>query len=255
MKRRPTEFIRALLVASFLVWHLVVQAAPELKTSINQVSFKKNGVQTGTDSRAEISTDGGTVRVGANSSVGIRGEEKTLDLQRGVVMVSTAKKGFSRQSLTVETDQITATTNATMIISYQPRRYIKIACTGGKVTVKLKSLANESVTIRAGQMLVINCLENVLPGAVSVDMNQLMATSPLFAPNLRIPQQGGAPGPPQGGQGGRQGPPPPGGGNNQNATPPPPPPRGARLPGQRPRPINAPGRRQGGSQAPPPPPP
>lgn len=248
-------------------------AETKLDSSHNNVTFNKKGLRTGNESRAAISNAGGTIRVGANSSVGIRSaENNTLDLEKGVMMVSTAKKGLGRQSLTVETEQIKATTNAKMLISYQPRRYIKIACIEGRVTVSLKGLTKNSVTIRKGQMLIINCLENLLPAAVSVDMNQLMQTSPLLGPRLRggpagtASLQGGGPppnqrppaqGPPQEQQANQSGPPP---GQSspdqlQQAPTAPEERRGLRLPNNagRPRPNNRPGRRMPPPLPPPPP--
>ncbi len=176
------------LMACICLFTLANQANAEttVNDSFNDVTVGTDEITTGEESRVELSNSQGIFRVGSNSKVGLRRtQERTLDLQKGVMMVNTTRKGLGRQSVTVETNEIRATANATMIISYQPRRYIKIVCTEGKVKVSLKNVAKETVTIRKGQMLVINCLENVLPGAVNVDMSQLMRTSPLFAQNLR----------------------------------------------------------------------
>ncbi len=233
--------------------------------SFNDVSItnsqNRKSIRTGPESRTQISNDTGTIRVGASSKVSVGDDGKTIDLREGVMMVKTTSKGlFGRNSLTVETDQVKATSNSSMLISYQPKRYIKIACLEGKVTIALKGLSRDSVTIRKGQLLVINCLENVLPAAVSVDMNRLMQTSPLLGPGLRggpapntltgrlgpPPGQGNGP-PPENRQGNQ---PPP-----QNGPGSPPPPNTTPLPPvqssqpilqrgpAQPRPNDLPGRR------------
>lgn len=226
---RINGFVLASLLTFFGVVPLTLNAEIGVDASFNDVSVDDAGglknIRTGQESRTQLSGDRGMIRVGANSRVSVREADEALDLQQGVIMVKTDRKGLlRRESLSVETEQIRATTNATMLISYQPRRYIKIACLEGKVTVSLKGLARETVTIRKGQLLIINCLENVLPDAVSVDMNRLMQTSPLLAPALHgRPARGQLGGPPrQPGQGTQ----PPGGNGSQpppgNGPPPPP---------------------------------
>ena len=251
-----------LVLASALAVPFSGHSQTKIEETFNKVSVtdgsKTKSIQTGEESRAQLSNGEGTFRVGANSDLTVGADGKTIDLRQGVMMVNTGNNGLlKRNSVTVETEQIQATSNASMLISYQPHRYIKIACLEGKVTITLKGLSRETVTIRKGQLLIINCLENILPDAITVDMSRLMQTSPLLGPALRggpgfqggrlpgnAPPGGAPPGNGPGGNGpGGNGP---GAGLPPGAGPPPPQSQNNQpgLPNARqPRPNDLPGRR------------
>lgn len=117
------------------------------------------------------------------SKVFIKNNKDLLDLQQGVMLVK-SKKGLFKKPVNINTKVAKIKAKATMMISYQPRKYIKIVCIDGKVNIALKSLKKSKVKITTGQMLIINCLENHLSDVINIDMAQLMNTSNLIS-NVR----------------------------------------------------------------------
>ncbi|MFT5468752.1 MAG: hypothetical protein ACI8UO_003864 [Verrucomicrobiales bacterium] len=173
--------------------------AGSLKHAENDVKHDSDSLKTGADSRGELDTAHGVIRVGSKTDVALRENESELDLNQGVMLVSSDKSGLGREKMTVNTPFAQIEAKATMMITYQPGRYIKIACIEGKVTVNLKSLAKDEITIRAGQLLIIHCLENTMPRVFDVDLPSLVGSSQLtgggFAQLAQIPSRARNPNP------------------------------------------------------------
>ena len=74
-----------------------------------------------------------------------------------------------------------------MQVEYRPGEYIMMVCIEGKVTVKLKSVFSEFVSITQGQMLIINPTEKNLPNPVEVDLSRLAETSSLLSNSFASP--------------------------------------------------------------------
>ena len=99
----------ALLLILFGAVPLTAKAEIGVDASFNDVSVDDAGglknIRTGQESRTQLSGDRGMIRVGANSRVSVREADESLDLQQGVMMVKTGRKGLlRRQSLSVETE-------------------------------------------------------------------------------------------------------------------------------------------------------
>ncbi|MEM7013893.1 MAG: FecR domain-containing protein [Verrucomicrobiota bacterium] len=168
--------------------------AASLEHAENDVKHDGSSLKTGEKSSGQLTTSNGVIRVGSKTDVAIRDNENELDLNKGVMLVSSDKAGFGRDKLTVNTPFAQVEAKATMMITYQPGRYIKIACIEGKVDVELKSLAKDKVKLRAGQLLIIHCLENTTPRLFDIDLPTFVGSSPLAGGRFPdLPQVAGLP--------------------------------------------------------------
>ncbi len=136
-------------------------------------------LKTGDGSRAQLEVGRGVVRMGSKTETFLHQNGDRLDLKKGVMMVSSGRRGLRRDAVTVGTPVAEINAKATMLINYQPLKYIKISCIEGTVSVSLRSLMRDSVKIREGQVLVIHCLEDRAPKLMDIDLRRLLGTSAL----------------------------------------------------------------------------
>lgn len=138
---------------------------------------------TGSKARAQLTLGnrGSVVRAGSKTDAFLRENEDTLDLKRGILLASSGRGALGRrEAVTVDTKEAVNTAKGTMLVAYQPETYIKVTCIEGKVTVRLKALIGEFVTLTAGQMVIINPAEKRLPEVVEIDLAELSRTSALL---------------------------------------------------------------------------
>lgn len=179
---------------------LLALAGPPLAGAA-QVDFAKNSVRggatpaaapgtplasgdalaTGRDSRTQISlgSKGSVMRAGSKTEAVLL-NDTALSLRQGIMMASSGRGTFGREGITVDTPETKTTVKGTMLVAYQPQTYIKITCIEGQVTVRLKALMGEFVSLREGQMLIINPAEKRLPDSVEIDLQELVRTSVLL---------------------------------------------------------------------------
>jgi len=170
-----------------------------------QVDFAKNSVRTGANaklaagaaispgepfttgknSRTQVALgqSGSIVRAGSKTEAVLR-NETALSLRQGIMLASSGRGTFGREGVSVETPETRATVKGTMLVAYQPETYIKVTCIEGQVTVRLKALMGEFVSLREGQMVIINPAEKRLPESVEVDLRELVRTSALLGPEF-----------------------------------------------------------------------
>jgi FecR protein len=139
-----------------------------------------SSIATGSKSKTQITlgTNGSVLRAGSKTEAVLQ-NETDLALRQGVMLASSGKRALGREAVSVETPETKSTVKGTMLVAYQPRSYIKITCIEGHVTVKLKSLMGEFISLDAGQMVIINPAEKRLPQEVEVDLDELVRTSAL----------------------------------------------------------------------------
>ena len=136
-------------------------------------------------SQSQLRLNKGFVRLGSSSQVQL-GKSDQVQLKEGVMMVGSdgAKK---RESVKVTAPGYSFNVQGTALIAYHPGSYIKITVLEGSIRVSLQSMLGEFVTLKAGQMLVINPAEKRLPDLVEVDLNRLITTSKLVGGPLGPP--------------------------------------------------------------------
>jgi hypothetical protein len=133
---------------------------------------------TSAKNRSEVSLDNGMVRTGSNTSLRIAGKDDVA-LEKGLALVA-AKPRFFRRSVSVGTLQHRMKVRGTAQIYHEPGRSLRVVVIEGKMTVSLNSMTGESVTLGAGQVLVINPSENDLPEPMEIDLNRLSSTAALL---------------------------------------------------------------------------
>src|SRR6478752_1864635 len=93
---------------------LLKEGAPPRTAAVGDAVSAVTSVATGPASRAELQfPDKSLTRVGANSRLTIRGEERTLDLDQGVVFLQVPKKMGGAK---IRTGAVTAAVTGTTII-------------------------------------------------------------------------------------------------------------------------------------------
>jgi len=137
-------------------------------------------VSTGAQSRAELKfSDNTLTRVGANSIFRMDQTTRTVDLQKGVILLQVPKQ---LGGATVRTAAVTAAvTGTTVLFEYTQDGFIKIIVIEGEVDVSLNKDKSKFRTLKAGDMWITRAddLES-LPLPVQVDLARLQRTSKLL---------------------------------------------------------------------------
>jgi len=136
-------------------------------------------VATGVNSRAELRfPDKSLTRIGANSRFTIRGQERTLDLDQGVMMLQVPKKmGGAKIRTAAVTAAVTGTTG---FFEYLPGGYIKIIVVEGIIDVYSNKNKSSFQEVHAGQMIIMAPDATTVPPPVDVDLKRLLRTSRLL---------------------------------------------------------------------------
>lgn len=160
---------------------LKANAAPRAASEGLQIK-PVTSVSTGAESRAELRFPDQTLtRLGANSRFTLRGESRTLDLDRGVMMVQVPKKqGGAR----IRTAGVTAAvTGTTVLIEYHPGGVVKLIVIEGECVLSLNRDRSEFQTLRAGQMITMQDGAAAIPGPQNIDLARLLQSSRLISAN------------------------------------------------------------------------
>jgi hypothetical protein len=144
-------------------------------------------VATGVNSRAELKfPDNSLTRLGANSRFTIRGEQRTVDLEQGVMLLQVPKKIGGAK---VRTAAVTAAvTGTTVIQEYDPtprpglpHGYVKLIVVEGTVDLFSNKDPSHFQEIHAGQMIIMDPTSINIPAPVDIDLKRLLRTSKLLA--------------------------------------------------------------------------
>jgi hypothetical protein len=144
-------------------------------------------VATGAGSRAELRfPDQSLTRLGANSRFTLRGDERTLDLEKGVMLLQVPEQ---IRGAKVRTAAVTAAvTGGTALLEYLPGGYIKLIVIEGFVDIVQNGNPSNFKQFGAGKMLIVKESALMKPGAtipdgVDVDLKALLQTSKLLSGN------------------------------------------------------------------------
>ena len=139
-----------------------------------------SAVATGAQSRAEIRFPDNTLtRVGANSVFRMDLSSRTVDMDKGVILLQVPKQlGGAKVRTAAVTAAITGTT---ILLEFTPDGFIKIIVIEGEVDVSLNERRNQFRTLAAGDMWISRANDKTgLPMPVQVDLERLKKTSKLF---------------------------------------------------------------------------
>jgi hypothetical protein len=158
---------------------LPVEASPIAATPGARISGR-TAVSTGVQSRAELRfSDNTLTRMGANSIFRMDQSTRTVDLQKGVILLQVPKQ---MGGATVRTAAVTAAvTGTTVMFEYTADGYIKIIVIEGEVDVTLNKDKSKFRTLKAGDMWITRADDDKnLPLPVQVDLARLQRTSKLL---------------------------------------------------------------------------
>jgi len=140
-------------------------------------------VATGPESRAELRfPDKSLTRMGANSVFRLQTGSRTMELERGVILLQVPKK---MNGAKVRTAAVTAAvTGTTLMLEYVPGGYIKLIVVEGEVDLFFNGNPANFITLNQGEMLIMRTDAEVFPNPVKVDLERLIATSRLMDPEV-----------------------------------------------------------------------
>ncbi len=140
----------------------------------------QTAVSTGVASRAELQfSDKTLTRIGSNSVFRLDKADRTVDLEKGVILLQVPKQIGGAK---VRTAAVTAAvTGTTVMFEYDPvSGIIKIIVLEGQVDVYLNDNPSEMRTLVAGDILMMNVADRVIPMAAKIDLELLRKTSKLM---------------------------------------------------------------------------
>ncbi len=161
----------------------VLKANSTPRTAIEGLEIKPvTSVATGVDARAELRFPDRTLtRLGSNSRFTLRGESRTLDLERGVMMLQVPK---NQGGAKVRTAGVTAAvTGTTLLIEYHPGGVVKLIIIEGECVLWLNRDRSEFQTLHAGQMISMTDGADTIPSPQDIDLGKLLETSKLISAN------------------------------------------------------------------------
>lgn len=142
----------------------------------------KSAVATGVQSRAELRfADKTLTRIGANSVFRMDQASRTIELDRGVILLQVPKQLGGAK---VRTAAVTAAvTGTTLMVEFTPDGFIKIIVIEGEVDVFLNDDPSSFRTLVAGDMWITRADDKSgLPLPVQIDLERLQRTSKLLDP-------------------------------------------------------------------------
>jgi len=155
----------------------VGQAAPR-SVALNHKVFDGSSVQTGKDSRTELSFADRTVaRLSANTIATFKNGTRDLELLDGALLLQ-APRELATAKITMA--GITASISGTAIVEYHPHAYLKFISLEDTSRLYVKRRWGESVLVRPGQMVITGPDGTRLADPVDIDLGRLLKTSLLI---------------------------------------------------------------------------
>ena len=152
--------------------------------AVNETVRKGNAVQTGAQSRSELTFKDQTItRLGEKTTFNVGGEGRTIELGSGQFLLYVPKKaGGAKIKMGAVTAGITGTT---VLGNVSPSGVIEFTVLEGSACIHLDGVG-QNLMVSAGQKLVYDPVANRLEDPVDVDLQQQL-TSPLITGFRRLP--------------------------------------------------------------------
>jgi len=175
---RVTEVIRDVRL-------LAHQTAPR-PASLNDNAIDGTAIRTGADSRAELTFPDLTItRVGANSIFSFDHGGHSVDVESGAILLRVPGHSSGAH---VHGDMLSVEiTGTTLLFESRPASYNKLIILEGAARAALRLYPAQAVTVRAGQMLVVQSGARYLPNPVEIDLDRLMKTATLITKFRPLP--------------------------------------------------------------------
>src|SRR5213082_3010496 len=152
--------------------------------AVNETVTKGNAVQTGAQSRSELTFKDKTItRLGEKTIFNVGGEGRTMDMGSGQFLLYVPKKaGGAKVKMGPVTAAITGTT---VLGNVNPSGVTTFIVLEGGACIYLDSVG-QSLYVGPGQQLTYDPIANRLEDPVDADLNQVL-TSPLIKDFRRLP--------------------------------------------------------------------
>ena len=161
-----------------------LSAAPLVKLTVGNTNVQANtAFSSGTELRtagrssSEVALENGTLRTGSNTTVRA-GQGDSVTLDRGLALLSSKPK-FFRPRLKLNTASHAMEVRGTAQVYHEPGKALRVVVLEGKLTLSLNSMNGERVTLRAGQMLVVDDVAPSLPEPLEIDLDRLIGSAPV----------------------------------------------------------------------------
>ena len=143
-------------------------------------------IRTGADSRAELTFPDLTItRVGANSIFSFDHGGHSVDVESGAILLRVPGHSSGAH---VHGDVLSVEiTGTTLLFESRPASYNKLIILEGAARAALRLYPAQAVTVRAGQMLVVQSGARYLPNPVEIDLDRLMKTATLVTKFRPLP--------------------------------------------------------------------
>lgn len=143
--------------------------------SIGEKVALPSSVQTGRQSRAELTFNDNTItRLGQNSVFSFHEGGRNVELKQGSVLLQVPKNSGGA---TIRTATVTAAiTGTTVMVEYNPGKWVKIITLEGTLKLTING-SKQTVTVPAGQMIIMHPNSKVIPKPLTIDIAKLLATS------------------------------------------------------------------------------
>ena len=165
---------------------LLVSQAPPRPASLNDNVTDGTAIRTGADSRAELTFPDLTItRVGAKSIFSFGRGGRSIDVESGAILLRVPRDSSGAH---VHGDVLTVgITGTTLLFESHPASYDKLIVLEGAARAALRLHQAQTVTVRAGQMLVVQSGARTLPNPVEIDLDRLMKTATLISKFRPLP--------------------------------------------------------------------
>jgi FecR protein len=150
---------------------------------VSQVIKDDMGVKTGIKSRAELLFQDNTLtRLGAESYFTFRPGTREMSLDSGTMLLQVPK---GHGGATIRSASVTASiTGTTILLENVPGKSVKVCVLEGSLRLAMNNRRGETVSLRAGSMIIHKPGDKSLPEPVKVDIRRLIQSSSLVNPDL-----------------------------------------------------------------------
>jgi FecR protein len=163
---------------------VVPPSAAARPAAVNETVRHGNAVQTGVQSRSELTFKDQTItRLGEKTSFTVGGEGRTVELGSGQFLLYVPKKsGGAKVKMGAVTAAITGTT---ILGNVAPSGLVEFTVLEGTATIQLER-AGQCLRVQAGQKVTYDPVANRLEDPVDIDIQQQLS-SPLVSGFQRLP--------------------------------------------------------------------
>ncbi|MEQ1851615.1 MAG: FecR family protein [Chthoniobacteraceae bacterium] len=150
---------------------------------VSQVIKDDMGVKTGIKSRAELLFQDNTLtRLGAESYFTFRPGTREMSLDSGTMLLQVPK---GHGGATIRSASVTASiTGTTILLENLPGKSVKVCVLEGSLRLAMNNRRGETISLRAGSMIIHKPGDKSLPEPVKIDIRRLIQSSSLVNPEL-----------------------------------------------------------------------